>query len=81
MLRGGRFRFKPFPFFVVTDGALKRQARIVQAEVSARVVVMSDFVHPLADSYAGLPGWVLLVALLGDVIVTVMLCMMTLVCV
>ncbi|MGB1579708.1 MAG: hypothetical protein ACPHK3_07275, partial [Candidatus Poseidoniaceae archaeon] len=26
---------------------------------------MSDFVHPLADSYAGLPGWVLLVALLG----------------
>ena len=65
MLRAGRLRFKPFPFDVVDDGALKGHTRTVHSEVHASVVVMSDFVHPLADTYAGLPGWVLLVALLG----------------
>ena len=60
MLWAGGLRFKPFPFGVVIDGALKGHTRTVQSEVHASVVVMSDFVHPLADTYAGLPGWVLL---------------------
>ena len=46
----GGLRFKPFPFGVVIDGALKGHTRTVHSEVHASVVVMSDFVHPLADT-------------------------------
>ena len=65
MPRGGRPRFKPFPFDVVDDGALKGHTRTVQSEVNRLGGRHVRFRSPLGRFLCRLARLGALLALLG----------------